>query len=457
MIFSRWFRPGWPLAALLCLYPLWWALGIGEFAFVIFAIPMAWDLRRRHPISLPPGFGLWMLFLAWQVLSATMLPLDAPNTIGGSVLGRTIGVLFRLFQFGAVTVIALYVGNLPIAQVSQHKIMRWLSVLFLVTVAGGFLGLLMPHFAFNSPFEHLLPHSVDANRYVKTLVHPQAAEVQSVLGYTAPRPAAPWGYTNYWGNNLSILLVWFCAYMWTPSSGRRRLVLAGMLVVTLVPIVYSLNRGMWFGLILSVLYIIYRLAARGDMRAALAAVILVPVSIIAFLLTPLHDVVQQRADHGGSNQIRAFLDSAAIHGAFESPILGWGGTRKTIGSGQSIAVGPSPKCPNCGSAGIGSTGEFWQIAFSQGVVGIGIYFAFFIAAFWGLRRDRSPTGAAARLVVLLALFYSYFYNSLPSATALTLISITLSWRAVTNAPPEPPPPPPLMASPTLSPLVGASR
>src|SRR5271170_1541687 len=113
MIRAWLFRPGWPLAALMCLYPLWWALGIGEFSFVIFAIPMAWDLRRRHPIRLPPAFGFWLLFLLWNVLSLVMLPFGAPHTIAGGTLGRTFGVLFRLFQFAAVTVIAMYVVNLP--------------------------------------------------------------------------------------------------------------------------------------------------------------------------------------------------------------------------------------------------------------------------------------------------------------------------------------------------------
>lgn len=432
-------------------------MGIGEFSFVLFAIPMAWQLRAWRPIRVPPGFGLWMLFLAWTVFSLAMLPMDAPDTTAGGVVGRTIGVLFRLFQYGAVTIIALYVLNLPIAQVPQRKIMRWLSILFCITVAGGFLGLIAPHFEFTSPLEKLLPHHIAANTYVSTLVHPQAAEVQNVLGYTAPRPAAPWGYTNYWGNNLSILLVWFCVYMWQPATPRRRLMLGAMMLIALVPIVYSLNRGMWFGLILSIGYLIYRLAARGDMRALLATLILLPVLALAFLFTPLHSVVKERADHGGSNQVRAFADAAAIRGALESPILGWGGTRKTIGSGQSIAIGPSLNCVNCGSPGIGSTGEFWEIIFSQGIVGIGIYFGFFIAAFWALRRDRSLTGAAARLIIILAIFYSYFYNSLPSAIALTFISISLAWRGVTAPVPPVAPKPATPVPPIASPLVGALR
>jgi hypothetical protein len=433
MNIARWFRPGWPLAALLCLYPLWWVLGVGEFAFVILAIPMAWELRKRRPMVVPPGFGFWLLFLLWNVLSLAMLVLSAPHTNAGSTSGRAISIAVRMLQFAAVTITALYVVNLPSNLVSQRRIMRWLSILFAVTVVGGLLALVIPHFSFKSPLEYVLPHSIDANRYVKNLVHPQTAQVQNVLGYSSPRPAAPWGYTNFWGNNISILLIWFCVYMWRPAITRRRVQLAVVGVIALVPIVYSLDRGMWIGLVLTLAYLIYRLAIHGDLRALVAALVVLPIAALVFLVTPLHGVVSNRTSHSGSAGIRTFLDTAAWRGAIESPILGWGGPRKTIGSSQSVGIGPSAECPNCGAGTIGSTGEFWEIIFSQGFVGVAFYLAFFLAACWGLRRDRSPTGAAARVICLLAVFYTYFYNNLPSSLTLTFISIALSWRNVADA------------------------
>lgn len=422
-------RPGWPLAALLCLYPLWWLLGIGEFAFVIFAIPMATHLLRHRPVRIPPGFGIWLLFLAWNVLCLVMLPFGAPNTTAGSTFGRTIAIVLRLVEFVAVTVMAVYVVNLSERTVSQDRIMRWLSILFLITVAGGFLGLIIPHFEFTSPVERLLPTSVTTNVYVHALVHPQAAQVQNVLGYSSPRPAAPWGYTNYWGNNISILMVWFSIYLWRAASTRRRVGLVAILALALVPIVYSLNRGLWLGLILCLLFVIWTMAARGNLRGVAAAAVLLPVAAVVFVLTPLHNVVTARASHGGSNQVRTFLDAQAIHGALDSPLLGWGGTRKSIGSGQSVVIGPTPQCPNCGGEGIGSTGEFFQIIFAEGFIGIGLYFGFFLATMWRLRRDPSGPAAGARLLCLLAVFFSFFYNSLPAATGLTMLSIGLAWRA----------------------------
>ena len=40
---GRWLagHPAWPVVALLAGYPLWWALGVADFAWIGFAVPMA--------------------------------------------------------------------------------------------------------------------------------------------------------------------------------------------------------------------------------------------------------------------------------------------------------------------------------------------------------------------------------------------------------------------------------
>ena len=43
-------RPGWPLTALLLLYPLWWALGMGTLIVFVLAVPMVVHLVRRRPV-----------------------------------------------------------------------------------------------------------------------------------------------------------------------------------------------------------------------------------------------------------------------------------------------------------------------------------------------------------------------------------------------------------------------
>jgi hypothetical protein len=419
---------GWPLGALLCLYPLWWALGVGQFAFILFAIPMGVELSRRRPLKLPPAFGFWLLYLAWYFISLIMIPVPAHNALSGSITGRAISVTLEAIELGCVTITLLYVGNLSIRELPQRRVEKWLSVLFVVTVLGGVLALARPYFQYTSPVEHLLPHSIRSNFYARSLVHPNAAQVQNVLGFTSPRPAAPWSFTNYWANNLSILLVWFCLYMWAPRGLRRRVLLVLGVAGAVITGVYSLNRGLWFGLLFSAAFLIVSLARRGDVRSTLVAIAVLPVVVVTFFLSPLHTIVSERASHGRSNDIRAFLDKAAVSGTLRSPVLGWGDTRKAVGSANSIAVGPSASCPTCGNVAIGSTGQLWQIMYSEGIVGALLYFGFFIGIWWRLRQDRSGIGAAARLVVWLTLLYSIFYNNLPTSLTLIMISLALSWR-----------------------------
>ena len=61
-------HPAWPLTLLLAGMPVWWALGLGDYMFILLAIPMAarlyaWSAQGNRPIRVPPGFGLWLLFL----------------------------------------------------------------------------------------------------------------------------------------------------------------------------------------------------------------------------------------------------------------------------------------------------------------------------------------------------------------------------------------------------------
>ena len=85
---------------------------------------------------------------------------------------------------------------------------------------------------------------------MQSLVHPAAAQLMDVLGHPSPRPAAPWGYTNTWGNNFCLLVVWFvvAAFGFREANRRNRLLATALLVASIAPVVYSLNRGLWIGL-----------------------------------------------------------------------------------------------------------------------------------------------------------------------------------------------------------------
>ena len=421
-------RPGWPLTALLVLYPLWWALGMATLIVFVLPVPMLVHLARQRPIKVPPGFGLWLLFLVWVLASTTMLQYSPPGTVRGNASDRIISVGYNIGGYLAATIILLYIGNLTERQLPRARIVRQLGTLFIVIVVGGVIGTFFASFEFTSPLEMLLPNSIAQNSFVQSLVHPSAAQLQEVLGYTAPRPSAPFGYTNTWGNCLSLLSGWF-AISWLVAGGKgRRLIGVLIVLVAAVPVVYSLNRGLWIALGLSAGYAAVRLALKGRFVAIAVMAFGVVAGIVVFLASPLNGIVEARLDNPKSNNIREFTTEATLEAAASSPILGFGSTRAAIGSSQSIAVGKSADCQRCGNPTIGSNGQLWLLLIAQGFVGAGLYIAFFVWSAWAYRRDRTSIGAAGWLACVLPLFYMFIYNALVMPLLISLVSIALLWR-----------------------------
>lgn len=420
--------PGhWPFTALVAFFPVWWALGLGSFAVILFSIPMAWQLRRIRPLRVPRGFGLWLCFLLAVIVSGLMLGRTAPDTLPHGAASQLIAFTLRWLNYAAAAVLAIYVINSRGRGLTDRRIVNCLTTLFVVTVAGGLLGLLKPSFNFTSPLERILPHGLRSNAYVKVLVHPGAAQNQDVLGFTAARPKAPFEYTNTWGNVIGLLVIWLVVWA-IMSRGRNRLVAAGLGVVALVPIVQSLNRGLWIGLGFAVLLLAVRLAMSGRVATVIGLAAVASTLVVAFLASPLATVVQERLAHGHSNDIRSNLAHAAIQGAKESPIVGWGTTRSVIGSSQSIAVGSSASCNSCGNADIGSTGQFWLTVFAQGFLGVTLYIGFFLAVLWFYRGQRTAIGIGAQATILVSMWFMTVYSATSWPLALEMIAVGLLWR-----------------------------
>ena len=206
--------------------------------------------------------------------------------------------------------------------------------------------------------------------FVQSLVHPSAAQVMELIGDPKPRPAAPWGYTNTWGNNFCLLVVWFVALYWGGLRRAGGVLAAGCLVLAMVPVVYSLNRGLWIGL--GVVGLLrrasgWRCAAASARSPAIAAAAVVLGAALA--VTPLGDVVDARLYNGKSNGVRMYLTERAVTGFTESPLIGFGSTRSTMGGRNSIAVGASNDCERCGNFTIGGNGQLWQLMYAHGLLG----------------------------------------------------------------------------------------
>ncbi|MEV2274247.1 ligase [Nocardiopsis sp. NPDC049922] len=420
---------GGPVVWLLAGYPLWWALGMGQFAYWLFAVPMAAELVRRHRtvgLRLPPGFWMWGLFLLWCVLGLAMVPLDVPGTVPGS--GGLAGAVLRVVNYLVLTVLMLYVGNLSERELPTRTVVWSLSVLCLATIAGGYLGMLAPQFEFTAPLEYLLPGALAADPYLQTLVHPASAQIMDIFGYESARPKAPWEYTNIWGYMISLLLVWLVVGWVLQGSGVTRWAALAAAAASVVPVVHSLNRALWAGLVLSLVYAALQALRRGRVVLVGACAVACATALLVLAASPLADVVRARADNPHSDDGRAASNAASVAAADLSPVLGWGTTREMAGSSESIAIGPTADCPGCGQHVIGNAGQLWITLIANGWVGTAFLLAFLAWTAWRHRATASPAGQGALLTVLLLFWYMFFYVALMSPLAVTMVAVALLWR-----------------------------
>jgi hypothetical protein len=436
-------HPAWPLTALLVGYPVWWALGLADFAWIFLAVPMvaqmvAWQTRGGRRLRTPPGFGIWLLFLIVAAAGIVALSLTAPDTVASPVSHRVLSYFNRSLGYGGVTVLLLYAGNLREEELSRRKLAWMLGLVGVYTVAGGLAGMVMPHLHFSSPFLHLLPKSARLNPFIQASMQPGLSQVQNVLGSASGRPKAPFDYTNTWGDCLTILLPYLLVGWWNgwrTGLGRRlplrqqRLVVLGIITIAIVPLLYSLNRGAWIGVGVSVAYLAVRFALRG--RTALLAGLAAIIAITALLIvvTPLKSVVTGRIHNGKSNNLRANLSSLSITDGLASPVIGFGDTRQEQGSPNSIAIGPSLKCPTCGQLEVGSTGQLWLLLICDGILGTALYLGFFIYGIWYYRHDQSPEALAGVLVLLLSFVYMFTYDAVGAPLGFTMIAYGLMWKS----------------------------
>jgi len=263
---------------------------------------------------------------------------------------------------------------------------------------------------------------------VQSLVHPYAAQIMDIVGGEKPRPAAPWGYTNTWGNNFCLLAGWLVVAAWSSRKIGARLFAVLCLGVSIAPAVVSLNRGLWIGLGVLVLYVALRYVLLGKVWILGAVAVAAAGLSVALLASPLGDVVNARLDNGKSNGVRSFLIERAMDGFAHSPVVGYGSTRNTIGGRNSIAVGESEGCERCGNFTVGGNGQLWQLLYAHGAAGTLGYLGFFGYALWRFRRDRSAIGITASAAIVTSFSAMLWYNALATPLAFMVLAVALLWR-----------------------------
>ena len=430
---------GWPLYALFYGFPLWWVLGLGEFVWPIFGFFLLANMAvRREKVKVPRGFGLYIAFMMWMAASGI-------NVHG---LDKWFGFIYRTLLYTSAPIVGLFIYNAPKKLLPNKAVVRMMVVFFGVVVGGGLLGMVMPNLVITTVMAKILPQHLQANSFVWNLVHPATAQVQKFLGYPVPRPSAPFVFTNDWGGNFALLVPFVVASWARTQTGRAERFVRILVPLSLLPVVFSLNRTLWASLALIAVYGSVRFGARGRIVTVIqAAMVMVVLGGFAYTFGPTKTLIQDRVATPHSNQGRASLYSPSIDLAMKQPLFGYGGPQQSTATTKSSSY----KHPD-----VGTQGQVWTILVSNGIPATFFFFGYLGYAIWQTRKARSALGLWCHMVVVVAIFQSPFYGLLAAQLHIVFVAIGLAAREVSEPDPEPPAPPARRPRPLVLAGAGAS-
>ncbi|GAB3858927.1 hypothetical protein GCM10028801_19550 [Nocardioides maradonensis] len=407
-------------------YPLWWLLGVTLPMTVLAVALLAAELMRLPRLRFPRFGGLWILFLVWVLVGVLVVQVDAPLAVGGWNTNRYITWALRLFWYVAATILLLYLGNVAdrTARVRLFGAFGWM---FVWIVAGGLLGWSLPHAQFPSALQLVLPSSLSSNAFVMSLVHPNLAESMEFAGVT--RPSAPFPFANVWGLNFACFLPFFVVGWGQAAERWKRRAVPVVLAIAVVPVVESLNRGLWLALGVAVVVLAARALSVGNTRVVLGLALGLGLVVVVVLLSPLRTTIADRFSSPNSNDSRSELASREFASTLSSPLVGFGTTRDVQGSLTSIAGGSTPECPRCGAPSFGTQGQIFLTTFAQGYGGAAFYLVFLLLL--AVRAARRRGGMVTMALCVLGMHAATL--SVYSADNLAVLAIFAAagvlWRA----------------------------
>jgi polysaccharide biosynthesis protein PslJ len=398
----------WPLLVLFPMLPLWWALGVSGLVLSICTLPLLAALILRRRILVPRGFGLYLLFLLWCVFSAT----------GLQSARQTFSAGYRGSMYLAAGLLFLYILNTPRDRLSPDRAVRIMASFFVIAVVGGVVGMIIPNITFTTLAKGFVPPSLLSDTFVSDLVSASTSSGRAFAAYPIYRPKVPFIYTNEWGAAYAMSLPFaLCAI----AKARSRIARDALVVTALIsvfPLVFSLNRGAWLSATAGVLYATVRLArGRNGQLLRVAAVVSLLVGAVLFV-TPLGEIVVTRLQNGYGDAHRAELYAESIGLVRASPLFGYG----------------APVLIE-GNLSAGTHGQLWTIVVSQGVPGL-LFFTGWLV--WALLRAarRLPRGHPGDPVVrfwcevalFVALVQMPYYDLLPWGLSIAMVAAALAWR-----------------------------
>ena len=393
-------------------FPLWWFAGLFSFVWPIVGFFLLLALIRQGHVVFPRWFGVWLLFLAWVPLS--LMELSSGNA----------SLLFaqRFAVLTAATVIFLYIFNSSHETLPNQAIVDFLALFWAMLVVGAFIAMLFPNLQFDSAVQRLLPRSLVANQYVHDLVYVDFAQVQGFLGYPVGRPAPFFGFTNAWGGGVALLTPIAFAAVGQARSPLRRRFLGALLVLSVIPIVVSLNRGVWLALILATGYAALRFALARRLHAIAGLIGVIGVLLILIFLTPLGSLISDRLAHPHSNAGREALYHESLARMEQSPLVGYGGPIPS----------EKPTAPP-----VGTHSQLFFVAISYGIPAAVFFMTWFGLTF--LRAGRAVSGPRfwAHVALLVFLMETPYYL-LEMHLVIAMIIAAFIWRDILRPPPTQP-------------------
>ncbi|NOJ62786.1 MULTISPECIES: O-antigen ligase family protein [unclassified Arthrobacter] len=328
-----------------------------------------------------------------------------------------------------MTIVLLFIGNSSEKELPTKRVVLLMAWMFVITVAGGYAGQFLYRIDFPSLLEIVLPRSVASNNFLNNLIHPGLAQVQSILGYENPRPKAPFEYANSWGANFGMFLPFFMlSYIYTKTT-TQRIIFAVILVAAIPPVIFSLNRGLWFALLVMAVFASVRLAIKGKWLAVVGLGLVAVASYLVLLLTPLVDLIFARLDNPHSDEGRSNLADTVLQLVVSySPVVGFGAPRARQSNFFSIAGGATADCAQCAPPQLGTQGALWYLIFATGFLGLALFVFFIVRSTIPALRHPEPTASAMVYPTLFFFCVIPFYDTISAPLMTLMIGIGLLWR-----------------------------
>jgi polysaccharide biosynthesis protein PslJ len=243
----------------------------------------------------------------------------------------------------------------------------------------------------------------------------------TILGYPVGRPKALFAYTNQWGACAALLAPFAIAAFAYLRRPLQRQALGLCVLLSIVPFVVSLNRGVWIALGIAVLYAILRLARPSHGRAVVIGAVILLAGAAMVKTTPLGGLAHDRVvNDSDSTDTRMSLYASVAEQVRKAPLLG-------VGS-------PSVRTEEGTAPPVGTQGQIPLLAYSHGLPGLLLFLMWFAHA--GLRSGRvtSPARFSAHVALVIAVLLMPYYSLLPVALHAVMVAAALALRDVFRPP-----------------------